>query len=410
MSATIKQPSRATRVRLGDVLRLRKEIVHPRDNPSGPAVFVGLEHIESGTGRRIGQLEVEKSSLSGRKPVFKKGDLVYGYLRPYLNKVWVADFEGLCSVDQYVYSVDTEAADPRFIAWFLRSPVFLGRAPIASSPGQLPRIRTEEVAAVQLDLPGLADQHRILELLSAQMTEAERARAAAEARLEAANKLRDTILAQAFHADLGWRKRSLEDLADSENAFADGPFGSNLKTEHYATSGARVIRLQNIGRGEILDSDKTYVSFEHYRGLARHGVESNDVIVAALGSGARPAGRACLIPDGFGLGLVKADCFRVRLPAETIDPLFLVYWLNSRENLDRVADCLRGATRPRFTLGMLRSTLVPVPPLDQQKKTVADVSKRLQAAQACRAQAEEGLRLIRGLPGALLRQTFSGDL
>lgn len=200
MSATIEQPGRATRVRLGDLLRLRKEIVHPRDNPSGPAVFVGLEHIESSTGRRIEQLEVEKSSLTGRKPVFKKGDIVYGYLRPYLNKVWVADFDGLCSVDQYVYSVDTEAADPHFIAWFLRSPVFLSRAPIASSPGQLPRIRTDEVAAVQLDLPGLADQHRIVELLSEQMMEVERARAAAETRLKAARALAKSILRTIYSA------------------------------------------------------------------------------------------------------------------------------------------------------------------------------------------------------------------
>jgi hypothetical protein len=209
VSVTVKQPGRATRARLGDLLRLRKEVVHPRNNPSGRAIFVGLEHIESGTGRRIGQLEVEKSRLTGRKPVFKKGDIVYGYLRPYLNKVWVADSDGLCSVDQYVYSVDTEAADPYFIAWFLRSPVFLGRAPIASSPGQLPRIRTEEVAAVQVDLPGLADQHRIVELLSEQMMEVDRARAAAEARLEASQELEsqcESLAAAKLRRDLSPRR------------------------------------------------------------------------------------------------------------------------------------------------------------------------------------------------------------
>jgi len=96
--------------KLGDVLRLRKEVVHPRDNPHGPAAFVGLEHIESGTGRRLGSDDVEMSELTGRKPRFYKGDLVYGYLRPYLNKVWIAEFDGLCSVDQYVYEVNPDAA------------------------------------------------------------------------------------------------------------------------------------------------------------------------------------------------------------------------------------------------------------------------------------------------------------
>ena len=82
--------------RLGNVLLLRKEIIHPRDNPKGAAVFVGLEHIESGTGERIGSLNLEMSELTGRKPKFYKGDVVYGYLRPYLNKVWNAEFDGLC--------------------------------------------------------------------------------------------------------------------------------------------------------------------------------------------------------------------------------------------------------------------------------------------------------------------------
>ena len=68
------------RVRLGDVLRLRKEIVHPRDRPHGRATFVGLEHLESGSGRRSGSLEIDLASLTGRKPRFYTGDIVYGYL------------------------------------------------------------------------------------------------------------------------------------------------------------------------------------------------------------------------------------------------------------------------------------------------------------------------------------------
>jgi len=119
---------------------------------------VGLEHIESGTGRRTGQLDLEMAELTGRKPRFQKGDLVYGYLRPYLNKAWVAEFDGLCSVDQYVYEINVAIAEPAYVGWFMRSPVYLERAPISTTPGQLPRIRTHEVAGVELRLPPLEIQ------------------------------------------------------------------------------------------------------------------------------------------------------------------------------------------------------------------------------------------------------------
>ena len=124
--------------KLGDCIELRRDVVHPRDNPKGQARFVGLEHIKSGTGLRIGEVSVNLAELTGRKPRFCKGDIVYGYLRPYLNKVWVAEFDGLCSVDQYVFKVEEDKADAEFLAWFMRSPTYLARAPIDTTPGQLP--------------------------------------------------------------------------------------------------------------------------------------------------------------------------------------------------------------------------------------------------------------------------------
>jgi type I restriction enzyme S subunit len=187
--------------RLGEVLNLRKEVIHPRDMPVGIATFVGLEHIESLTGQRIGSVEIEKAALTGRKPQFCAGDIVYGYLRPYLNKVWIAEFDGLCSVDQYVYSVSPEA-DTEYIAWFMRSSAYLDRAPIDTMPGQLPRIRTEEVASVALNFPPIHEQRRIAQSISATQTTANAARQTLQTQVDAINQLPAALLRQAFSGEL----------------------------------------------------------------------------------------------------------------------------------------------------------------------------------------------------------------
>jgi len=196
------EAQRWPRRRLGEILNLRNEVVHPRDNPRGRATFVGLEHIESGTGIRTGYVQIDMSELTGRKPRFYKGDIVYGYLRPYLNKVWIADFDGLCSVDQYVYRVDVMVANNEFIAWFMRSPVYLERAPITTTPGQLPRIRLEEVSTVEINLPPLPQQQRIIIYLSDQMAATERSRKALEEQLDTINKLPAALLRRAFSGEL----------------------------------------------------------------------------------------------------------------------------------------------------------------------------------------------------------------
>jgi type I restriction enzyme S subunit len=190
------------RKRLGEVLRLRQEVVHPCDNPRGSATFVGLEHIESGSGARTGSVAVEMSELTGRKPRFYKGDIVYGYLRPYLNKVWVAEFDGLCSVDQYVYTVDAAKADVSLVSNFMRSSVYLQRAPISKTPGQLPRIRTEEVASVELNLPSLSEQKRITTRLNEQLAAVGKIRAGLEGQLDLVNLLPAAFLRRAFNGEL----------------------------------------------------------------------------------------------------------------------------------------------------------------------------------------------------------------
>lgn len=191
-----------TKTQLGEVLTLRKEVIHPYDNPKGPAVFVGLEHIESNTGIRIGSVEVEMSKLTGRKPKYYQGDIVYGYLRPYLNKVWVAEFDGLCSVDQYVYSVDENKADTDFIAWFMRSPIYLKRAPVNGAPGQLPRIRTEEVASVEINLPPLKEQKKIASQISKKLGTTNELISKLESQLAEIESLPSAVLGQAFAGQL----------------------------------------------------------------------------------------------------------------------------------------------------------------------------------------------------------------
>ncbi len=143
---------------LGDLIERHNEIIHPGDRAAGKATFVGLEHIEPDTGRRIGSLTIDLAKLTGRKPTFTKGQIVYGYLRPYLNKVWIAEFEGCSSVDQFAFEVRHDVADTNFIAAFMRSDTFLRRSAVVTTTGQLPRISIDEILAVIIDIPPTVEE------------------------------------------------------------------------------------------------------------------------------------------------------------------------------------------------------------------------------------------------------------
>ncbi len=114
------------------------DIVHPGDDPAPAERFVGLEHIESHTGRRLGADPLDEQK--GRKLRFAPGDVLYGYLRPYLNKVWVTDGPGLTSVEQYALR-PRDSVDAHLLAHALRSSTTLDQVITATHRLQLPRIR-----------------------------------------------------------------------------------------------------------------------------------------------------------------------------------------------------------------------------------------------------------------------------
>lgn len=131
----------------------RQVVIHPGDDLQGAEEFVGLEHIESHTGRRTGGRPI--GDESGRKLLFGPGQVTYGYLRPYLNKVWTADRTGLCSVEQFTLT-PAEDVDARLLSVVLRSEAVWRSAQEATNNLQLPRLGLGALMAFQVpDVRGL---------------------------------------------------------------------------------------------------------------------------------------------------------------------------------------------------------------------------------------------------------------
>lgn len=205
----------------------------------------------------------------------------------------------------------------------------------------------------------------------------------------------------------GWVWASLESLpAHEKNSVTDGPFGSKLKTEHYTASGPRVIRLQNIGDGQFIDA-YSHISKEHFSSLTKHHVFPADVVIGALGE--RPP-RSCIIPNGIGPALVKADCIRFKPHPEMMTPELLNYALNSSLLKSQGEAIVHGVGRPRLNLGEILSLAVPLPPLAEQSRIVAEVDRHLSRADALAASIAQSKRRAQRLRRAILAAAFQGRL
>ena len=117
---------------------------------------------------------------------------------------------------------------------------------------------------------------------------------------------------------------SLRNLCDDyKKDIVDGPFGANLKREHYKDEGIPVLKIQNIKSFNITLKKMDYVDEDKFYELRRHHYLSGDIIMTKLGN---PLGESAIV-EGIDEGLIVADLVRIR--AQKINTRYLCYHLNS---------------------------------------------------------------------------------
>ena len=149
-------------VRVGDAFRKGDETVLP-ESLAGPVTYLGLENITQNTGKIEGGVVTENpGDIKSLKNVFKPRDILYGKLRPNLNKVWLADRKGICSTDIFVIEAIEATTDPALYAYLFRSSRFNDAVMRQLKGAQLPRIGWSSFSELQIPLPPLEVQQEIV--------------------------------------------------------------------------------------------------------------------------------------------------------------------------------------------------------------------------------------------------------
>ena len=155
-------------VSIGDVCEQRNEIVQPSMNNKEP--FVGLEHITSGETRLC--KFAQSVDVKSAKFRFYAGDILYGKLRPYLDKAVIADFNGICSTDLLVLR-PKENVVKEFLIYVLHSDDFIKYAIRTTTGTNHPRTSWSAISKFKFGLPEYSEQQNIAKILSAVDTKLE---------------------------------------------------------------------------------------------------------------------------------------------------------------------------------------------------------------------------------------------
>jgi type I restriction enzyme S subunit len=183
----------------------------------------------------------------------------------------------------------------------------------------------------------------------------------------------------------------------------DGPFGSHLKTKDYTASGIQVIRLQNLGVMRFKDEKETFINNEKYKTISQHTVYEGDVLIGSF----LADGVNCVVfPKLKHTSIAKADCFTIRISHQLLSNHFVMYLLSSKPMFDELSKLLRGMTRLRINTTQLKQLPIPLPPLSEQKRIVAEIEKELAKTEQLKKHIIANQQATEQLLKALLHQAF----
>ena len=160
--------------RLANIVVFRRSIVISANSNEE---YLGLAGVESQTG----ELSGIKEEAAGQAFVYQVGDVLYGRLRPYLNKVIVAETSGICSTEFHVMRViDENEIIPEYLAAIMRSPLILAQTKHMMTGNTHPRISNDDVKNLYIPIPEIDVQRKIALELNKRRKEARKLKEEAE--------------------------------------------------------------------------------------------------------------------------------------------------------------------------------------------------------------------------------------
>ena len=253
--------------KLGEVCEFSKE----NGNWRGLA-YIGLEDIESKTARFIGSPKPRTvQSLTFR---FHPGQVLYGRLRPYLQKALLAEVEGHCSTEIFPIQPTNELVAKYLLHWLLSDDI-TAKIDETCRGARMPRANMNEVLDFDIPIPPLSEQKRIVKKIDAAFEKIDALKADAEKNLANAKELFQSALDEAMRPKKGWVEKRLGEV---------GPVcmcKRILKSQTNSEKGIPFYKIGTFGK-----KPNAYISkdvYERYRALYKFP-KKGEILLSAAGT------------------------------------------------------------------------------------------------------------------------------
>jgi type I restriction enzyme S subunit len=368
-----------------------------------------MEHVEAHTMRLLETIRA--GEMKSAAVHFQSGDVLYGRLRPYLNKVFRPTFEGLCSAEFIVLPTSPEF-EARYLQFFLNSTPFVSFASHLNT-GDRPRIDFEQIGDFPVPLAPLAEQRRIVAAIEEHLSRLDASVAGLE-RVEALIlPYRTAVLKAAYDGELATssgsrHQRAMQPLGE----LLDGiQAGKSFKCEERppADGEVGVVKVSAVTWGEFDEVESKTVG-DPIQVDPRYFINQRDLLFSRANT-VQLVG-ACVLVKSQPRALMLSDKILRLVPKPGVSPQWLLICLRSPQGRAAIEQLCTGNQDSMRNIGQDRIRRIPIsvglPSATQE--LIQEVERRFSVVDAAERSVKDGLAHAARLRQAILKRAFEGRL
>lgn len=408
-------------VRLGTTV---KNITAKTESFDATDKYLGLEDLNTGGGiLRIS----DTNGIKSAKTVFQYGDVLYGKLRPYLNKHAVANFSGVCSTDILALRPE-RIIDAAYLDFWLSTPFFLNAAITNSKGVNLPRVSFNSIARYPFPLPPLEEQKQIVAYLDDKLGKIDSVRGKLQDFLDHAAQRKDNLIQAGVtgHLTSHWREDHLSE-ASQDIELPEGSLVPKEERPYPLPAHWKWVWLGSVAKfqgGGTPDKTKptfwngdipwasvkdlsTPVIVETQDHISKQGLSNSsanlcspgDLLLATRIDPGRVSISQATIAINQDLKIVKSEVASVP---------YLYFWFKGAKNWFHTNSS--GTTVKGVTITKLNAMPFPLPPLDEQEEIARILDEQLERAEKTDKLVAEVLKRLDTMKQQIVSAALAGRL
>lgn len=360
---------------------------------------LNLDQIESHSGRVLEKIYVSAERLGPSTFAFEPRTVLYSKLRPYLNKVVVADEAGFATTELVPLRCNPNEIHPEYLAYFLRSDEFLRFATEVVAGAKMPRMVMSEFWNFQVPVPPLPDQRRIAAILD----QADALRAKRREALAQLDNLTQSIFIEMF-GDFG-TEYCRWNLVKFDQVVKDSRIGLVRGSQELGVENPYpYLRMNAIARDGSLQLEGASRAKATSEELATYSLRRGDFLFNTRNS-RELVGKTALF-NSDSLFLYNNNLLRIRF-VEGVDSAYIFAAFKTKF-IQNELEIRKSGTTNVFAIYYkdLRTLPLPLPPLELQTA----FATRIQSVEALKARHREALQELDLLFAALQHRAFNSEL